>query len=152
MRNSLIASAGGAMNGSRKSEFECFARKQALETLAHTGNNAGNAERSAPSSLAGPAGVAAWTLIFGICYFAAVRLGLTLLVQPESVAVFWPASGLAGGALVVLGRSGILPVGLGIILGTVAANLLGDRNLPLATVLGCCNAGEDNGCAIFTFI
>lgn len=113
-----------------------------METLAHTGNNAGNAERSAPSSLAGPAGVAAWTLIFGICYFAAVRLGLTLLVQPESVAVFWPASGLAGGALVVLGRSGILPVGLGIILGTVAANLLGDRNLPLATVLGCCNAGE----------
>ena len=37
-------------------------------------------------------------LTVGLCYFTAARLGLRLLAQPESVAVFWPASGIAAGA------------------------------------------------------
>ena len=109
----------------------------------------GMTERPPAVSLSGFAGALACALVIGVCYLLAGRLGLTLLVQPEGVAVFWPASGLAGGALVVLGRKGILPVGIGVLLGTIAANLFGDRNLPLAVVFGCCNAGE---ALIFAFL
>ena len=82
------------------------------------------------------------TLLIGLGYWAAARLGLALLVQPEGVAVFWPASGLAAGALLLLGRPGILPVGIGVLVGSVAANLMGGRNPSLALAFGCCNAGE----------
>ena len=81
-------------------------------------------------------------ILVAMIYFAAARLSLSLLAQPEGVAVFWPASGVAGGALLFLGRKGVFPVVLGVFVATVAANLLGDRNLPLAVAFGCCNAGE----------
>ncbi len=109
-----------------------------MDTVAH----AGLAGYRPALTFGSVARAAACALIVGVCYFAAARLGLSLLVQPESVAIFWPASGLAGGLLVILGRRGILPVGLGVILGTFAANLLGDRSPLLAVSFGCCNAGE----------
>ena len=34
----------------------------------------------------------------GITYFAAARLSLALLANPEGVAVFWPAAGVSAGA------------------------------------------------------
>lgn len=80
--------------------------------------------------------------LVGVAYFAAAHLGLALLVQPESVAVFWPASGIAGGALILLGRRGIIPVATGVFVATVVANLISHRNLPLAAAFGLCNAGE----------
>ena len=35
----------------------------------------------------------------GIAYFLGARLSLSLLTEPDGVAVFWPASGVAAGAL-----------------------------------------------------
>ena len=51
---------------------------------------------------------------FAIAYLLAARLGLALLTKPEDVAVFWPASGIAAGALIaplltsVVGLTGAL--------------------------------------------
>ena len=42
-------------------------------------------------------------ILIGVAYFLAARLSLLLLTKPDGVAVFWPASGVAAGALVALG-------------------------------------------------
>ena len=38
-----------------------------------------------------------------VAYFLAARLGLSLQTQPDGVAVFWPAAGLAAGILIGFG-------------------------------------------------
>ena len=78
----------------------------------------------------------------GIAYFLAAHLGLALLSTPERVAVFWPASGIAAGALIALGRWARAPVVLAVISSSVAASLLSDRNIWSALAFGFCNAGE----------
>ena len=87
-----------------------------------------------------------WTggiaLFVAIAYFLAARLGLHLLSELEGVAVFWPASGIAAGILIALGRSARLPVAIGVVLATIAANLMGDRNLAASILKALCNAGE----------
>jgi PAS domain S-box-containing protein len=75
-------------------------------------------------------------------YFLAARLGLTLLSKAEGVAVFWPASGIAAGALMVVGRRARVWAAVAILGATVAANLLSDRGLLAAVAFGLCNAGE----------
>jgi two-component sensor histidine kinase/integral membrane sensor domain MASE1 len=80
-------------------------------------------------------------VIVGTVYFLAAKLGLSLLT-PDGVAVFWPAAGVAAGALIALGPSARLAVVLGTVVATIVANLLGDRNLWSATVFALCNAGE----------
>jgi PAS domain S-box-containing protein len=78
----------------------------------------------------------------GIAYFLAARLGLALLTKPDGVAVFWPAAGVATGLLIALGPRARLPVAVGAMAATIAANLLGDRNIGSAIVFALCNAGE----------
>ena len=78
----------------------------------------------------------------GIAYFLAARLGLALLTKADGVAVFWPASGVAAGILIALGPTARLPVIAGAAGATIAANLLGDRNLSSALVFALCNAAE----------
>ena len=78
----------------------------------------------------------------GLAYFLAARLSLALLTKPDGVAVFWPAAGIASGILISLGPSARLPMTVGVITATVAANLLGDRSLGAAVVFALCNAGE----------
>ncbi len=78
----------------------------------------------------------------GIAYFGAARLGLALLTQPDGVAVFWPAAGVSAGVLVGLGAAARLPVIFGVMTATVAANLLGDRNIWSALVFALANATE----------
>src|SRR5258707_3124602 len=78
----------------------------------------------------------------GIAYFAAARLSLALLANPEGVAVFWPAAGVSAGALIALGSRVLWPVVVGTMAATVAANLSGDRNLWGAVLFAVCNAGE----------
>src|SRR5262245_47786861 len=73
-------------------------------------------------------------------YFLAARLGLALLT--DDVAVFWPASGIAVGILVMLGRRARASVVIGVIAATVLANLMGDRSLWTSVLKGFCNAGE----------
>jgi PAS domain S-box-containing protein len=58
------------------------------------------------------------------------------------VAVFWPASGVAAGFLIMSGRRAYPAVVIGVVIGTVAANLLDDRSLITSIFKGFCNAGE----------
>src|SRR5262245_6891380 len=74
-------------------------------------------------------------------YMLAARLSLSLLT-PDGVAVFWPAAGIAAGALIAFGPAARWPVVAGTMVATIAANLLGDRNIPSAIVFALCNAGE----------
>jgi PAS domain S-box-containing protein len=81
-------------------------------------------------------------LFVAVAYYLAARLGLRLLTELEGVAVFWPASGIAAGVLIALGRSVRAPVAIGVVLATIAANLMGDRNLWSSVSSGLCNAAE----------
>src|SRR6185312_3598572 len=70
------------------------------------------------------------------------RLSLELLTKPDGVAVFWPAAGVAAGILVGVGPFARTPVIAGVVTATIAANLLGDRNILSAIVFAACNAAE----------
>jgi integral membrane sensor domain MASE1 len=78
----------------------------------------------------------------GIAYFLAARLGLALLNEPERVAVFWPAAGVAAGTLVALGRWARAPVAVAVMVASIAASLTGDRSIWAALSFALCNAGE----------
>src|SRR5712671_5691586 len=78
----------------------------------------------------------------GVIFFLGARLGLFLLTKPDGVAVFWPASGVATGALIALGPRAKWPVAIGAAAATIAANLLGDRTLAGSVAFAACNAGE----------
>jgi PAS domain S-box-containing protein len=97
-----------------------------------------------PATDAAGTGIATLGAAAGIAvvYFLAAQLGLSLLAKPSDVAVFWPASGLAAGILIAAGRRAGMAAVLGVVLGTVAANLLSDRSLATSILKGFCNAGE----------
>jgi len=82
------------------------------------------------------------TLAVGVAYFLAARFSLALIAEASGVAVFWPAAGVSAGVLIALGPAARLPVVVGVVGATVAANLLGDRNLWSSMVFAACNAGE----------
>jgi PAS domain S-box-containing protein len=77
-----------------------------------------------------------------LTYFLAAQLGLSLLAKPSDVAVFWPASGIAAGILVAVGRRVGVALVVGVVVGTIAANLMSDRSLSTSILKGFCNAGE----------
>jgi signal transduction histidine kinase len=77
-----------------------------------------------------------------VTYFVVARLSLGLLLEPDGVAVFWPAAGISSGILIALGPHARWPVAAGVIAATIPANLMGDRNLPAAIGFGLCNAAE----------
>ena len=80
--------------------------------------------------------------ILATVYFLTAQLGLLLLAQPSKVAVFWPASGIAAGYLIVSGRRAYSALVIGVVIGTAVANLLGDRSFITSILSGFCNAGE----------
>ena len=80
--------------------------------------------------------------VVAIGYFLAARLGLALLTAGSDVAVFWPASGLAAGILITFGPRARPALVIGVVVGTVTANLIGDRSLATSIFKGFCNAGE----------
>ena len=80
--------------------------------------------------------------VLAALYFLTAQLELLLLAQPSDVAVFWPASGIAAGFLIVSGRRAYSALVVGVVIGTAAANLLGDRSLITSILNGFCNAGE----------
>src|SRR5215468_11003093 len=82
------------------------------------------------------------TCAVAIAYFLAAQLSLSLLAEPDGVAVFWPAAGVSSGVIIALGRDVRLPVAGGAMVATVVANLMGDRNLSSAIAFALCNAGE----------
>ena len=78
----------------------------------------------------------------GAAYFLAAQLSLGLLMKPDGVAVFWPAAGISSGVLIALGPRARWPVAAGAFIATVAANLMGDRNVWAAITFAVCNAAE----------
>jgi PAS domain S-box-containing protein len=77
-----------------------------------------------------------------ITYFLAARLGHALISPPSDLAVFWPASGIAAGIAIVLGRRALPALVVGVVIGTIAAGLLSDRRLVTTLFNGFWNAGE----------
>jgi hypothetical protein len=70
----------------------------------------------------------------GIAYFFAAQLSLALLGEADGIALFWPAAGVSSGVLIARGRNARLPVAVGVIVATIVANLMGDRNVWSATL------------------
>jgi PAS domain S-box-containing protein len=95
-----------------------------------------------------PTGPAAWVfsaagaVAAAIAYFLAAKLSLALLEEADGVAVFWPAAGIASGILIGLGSAARWPVVAGVMAATIAANLLGDRNIWSSIFFAVANAGE----------
>ena len=110
-----------------------------LDTLpAHVRNHLSSVRRSRQQWLS-----SIWLFVLvAVAYFLAARLSLLLLTKPDGVAVFWPASGIAAGALIALGPAARLPVAAGAAVATIVANLMGDRTLMGAIIFALCNAGE----------
>ena len=94
---------------------------------------------SLTTSWPGTLGLAA---TIGIAYFAATRLGLALRAQPEGVAFFWPAAGIAVGALVVLGPSAWLPGAIAVASASAASSLLLGRNIWLTFIFALVNVAQ----------
>jgi signal transduction histidine kinase len=78
----------------------------------------------------------------GLAYFIAADFSVRLLVEPEGVAVFWPAAGISSGLLIALGPRARWPVLAGVILATVATHLIIKDPLWAGVALGVCNAAE----------
>ena len=77
-----------------------------------------------------------------LAYFLTARLSLALLEPADGVAVFWPAAGVASGILIALGPAAQWPVVVGVVAATIAANLLGDRNIGSSVFSAVANAGD----------
>ena len=90
----------------------------------------------------------AWAATFGaaavisVVYFVAAWLGLVLRPEPAQMAVFWPASGIAVGILIIAGRRASLAVCMSVMVGGVAATIFGGRGLFRSALLAGCNSGE----------
>jgi PAS domain S-box-containing protein len=78
----------------------------------------------------------------GIAYFLAARLGLALLAPESDVAVFWPAAGIAAGIAIISGRRTRAALVIGVVVGTIAADLTRDERLSTTLYTGLCDAGE----------
>lgn len=87
-------------------------------------------------------GSAVAALAVAIAYFLAARLSLLLLAEPDGVAIFWPAAGVASGILIGVGPAARWPVVIGVAASTLVANLLGDRNLWSSIFFAVANAVE----------
>src|SRR6516164_1452078 len=77
----------------------------------------------------------------GLGYFLAAAFSVRMLLEPEGVAVFWPAAGLSSGLLIVL-RHAQWPVLAGVIGATVATHIIIRDPLWAGVALGLCNAAE----------
>src|SRR5215470_13282106 len=78
----------------------------------------------------------------GAGYFLAAAFSVRLILEPEGVAVFWPAAGLSSGLLIVLGPRARWPVLAGVIAATVATHLIIKDPLWAGVALGLCNGAE----------
>jgi PAS domain S-box-containing protein len=95
----------------------------------------------AHNPLASVAGVTS-TVAIAVAYFFGARLSLVLLEPVDGVAVFWPAAGVASGILIALGPVARWHVVVAVMAATIAANLLGDRNIWNSLSSAVANAGE----------
>jgi PAS domain S-box-containing protein len=87
-------------------------------------------------------GFAGLGIAVGVAYWLAAHHSLAQLTKPDCVAVFWPAAGIAAGALIALGSKARVPVTLAVLIASAAAGLLGGRSFPAVIIFALCNAGE----------
>jgi PAS domain S-box-containing protein len=87
-------------------------------------------------------GTAGLAVAIGIAYFVAAQLGLALRAKPGGVAVFWPAAGVAIGALITLGPNARVPVAAAVAVATIASKLMITGNLWLGIMFGLVCAGQ----------
>ena len=80
----------------------------------------------------------------GITYFMAARFGLAFRAKPGGVAVFWPAAGVAIGALIALGPDARLPVAAAVAVATITSKLLITGNFWLGITFGVVCAGQNS--------
>src|SRR5262245_14452739 len=80
------------------------------------------------------------TIVLGVAYFLAARLSFVLRVEP-GVVVFWPAAGIAVGALIALGPRARLPVATAAFFANVAHNLVVGTNPWLTIAFSLIGAG-----------
>src|SRR5215470_1805547 len=80
--------------------------------------------------------------VVGLGYFLAADFSVRLLLEPEGVAVFWPAAGISSGLLIALGPHARWPVLAGVIVATVATHLIIKDPLWAGVALGLCNGAE----------
>lgn len=106
-----------------------LAHSQRMRTTAH------DSARRWPHSI----GLAA---VVGLAYFLVARLSVNLVLEPEGVAVFWPAAGISSGALIALGLRARWPIAAGVTLATIAVHQLIADPLWAGIALGLCNAAE----------
>jgi signal transduction histidine kinase len=64
------------------------------------------------------------TAAVGSAYFLATSLAFGLLFKTDTIAVFWPASGVSAGALIALGWRARWPVAIGVMVAVVAIHLI----------------------------
>ena len=82
------------------------------------------------------------TLFTALSYYVGALFGLALLDEAGGVAIFWPASGVASGLLLVFGRKGVAPIAAGVETATIAGNLVGGRPVVLSLVFAFANTLE----------
>jgi PAS domain S-box-containing protein len=79
-------------------------------------------------------------IAIGVTYFLAARFGLA--IRAQGVAIFWPAAGIAVGALIVFGRAARLPVAVGVAVATIGSSLSIGRNAWHGIAFGFANATQ----------
>jgi integral membrane sensor domain MASE1 len=67
--------------------------------------------------------------VIGLGYFISAGIGVSLLVQPQSIASFWPPSGLLVGALVISRTQSWPPILVAVLAATLGINLLTRKSL-----------------------
>jgi signal transduction histidine kinase/integral membrane sensor domain MASE1 len=78
----------------------------------------------------------------GAGYLLSAWVSLRLVAQPENVAVFWPAAGVASGLLIAFGRGQRLLSAAAVFAATVIANLLSSGDATGAAVFAVANTLE----------
>src|SRR6516225_576407 len=80
--------------------------------------------------------------LVGFGYFLAAAFSVRLVLEPEGLAVFWPAAGLSSGLLIALGPRARWPVLAGVIVATTATHLIIKDPLGAGIAFGLCNVAE----------
>jgi PAS domain S-box-containing protein len=80
--------------------------------------------------------------LVGLAYFICARIGVTLLVQPQSIASFWPPSGLLVGALVISHRQSWPSILGAVLAATAAVNLLMGKAVAVSLAFALINSFE----------
>lgn len=80
--------------------------------------------------------------VVAVAYFLAAGLSLGLVARPQDVAVFWPAAGIATGSMLAVPPSTRPWLAAGVLVATVAVNLLSGNGIAMSLAFAVVNAGE----------